>query len=308
MAGPPNAKKIKFETEKKLFEEVADDFECFYCKIVPREPPIYHLASNGKIVCSTCKESNPKGKFRRDAATTALEKVLLRLPRSCKFKKNDCDVVLDKDVIAYHEEDCQHRDVKCPIGVCANNRNILYPFSELKNHLIEHHKYDMTVPNKNIKECGDSKFSFHFVFEEIHFNKAKGIASWSCGPFMFEGCSFMFHYSLDSDNSYWAFSTMIYGSRFEAKNFHYWIKVEDAEIGTFYYKGPVKSIDDDKNEFMRSHECLTVPAKLLKKYMGKLYRIEVGMENLKPKDDNKDEPNFSDDEKEKEATELKPSI
>ena len=306
MAGPPNAKKIKFETKKELFDEVADDFECFYCKIVPREPPIYHLASDGNVVCSTCKESNPKGKFRRDAATTALEKVLFCLPRSCKFKKNDCDVVLDKDVIAYHEEDCKHRDVKCPIGSCAND-NELYSFSLLKNHLIEDHKYDFTVPTKNVTKFEDSKFLFPFWFIENHFMVDES-KSWSYSePWMFEGYPFLLHYRR-RDTSCWTFSITIYGSRFEAKNFHYWIKVEDAEIGTFYYKGPVKSIDDDKNEFMRSHECLTVPAKLLKKYMGKLYRIEVGMENLKPKDDNKDEPNFSDDEKEKEATELKPSI
>ena len=305
MAGPPNAKKIKFETKKELFDEVADDFECFYCKIVPREPPIYHLASNGIVVCSTCKESNPTAKFRRDAATIALEKVLFRLPRSCKFKKNDCDVVLDKDVIAYHEEDCEHRDVKCPFRSCSSDRNRLYPFSQLKNHLVEYHNFDMAVQHKNIRKCDESKFFFNFNFKETHF-KGKGTAT--AGPFMFEGYSFMLHYSCDCDYSYWAFSIMIYGSRFEAKNFVYWIKVEDVEIGTFYYKGPVKSIDDEKIEFMSSRSCFSIPSEIFKKLIGKRYCLEVGMESLKPKDNKDDEPNFSDDEKEKEATKLKPSV
>ena len=39
----------------------------------------------------------------------------------------------------------------------------------------------------------------------------------------------------------------LFGSKLEAKNYQYSIKISDPKIGGFYYRGPMKSLDDEKN-------------------------------------------------------------
>ena len=64
--------KIEFQTTKKLFEAVAENVVCSYCKIVPREGPIYQkepkkLKFEGetdarKIRCGECLPKPEKHK------------------------------------------------------------------------------------------------------------------------------------------------------------------------------------------------------------------------------------------------------
>ena len=81
MAGQPNPKKVKFEIEKKILDEVAEEVSCSICKIVPREIPLY-VSPGGNIVCSNCKNDNPEANFQQNALTRALDKVLKNLPKA----------------------------------------------------------------------------------------------------------------------------------------------------------------------------------------------------------------------------------
>ena len=55
---------------------------------------------------------------------------------------------------------------------------------------------------------------------------------------------------------------MVYDSKYEAKNFKYWIKLNKNDE-EFMYKGPVKSVDDDKTTIWESKCCLNIPLKVV---------------------------------------------
>ena len=77
------------------------------------------------------------------------------------------------------------------------------------------------------------------------------------------------------------FYLQIYGSKFEAKNFIYRIKIEDPEFGEFCYKGYVKSLDDKKTVAYESQIGLIVPSKVLKKFIDDDLTVEIEIEDLK---------------------------
>ena len=62
-------RKIEFETRKRIFDLVGDEGACGFCKIIPRNGPIYQ-SEKGDIVCSTCKDSK-KGKFQQNNVTNS---------------------------------------------------------------------------------------------------------------------------------------------------------------------------------------------------------------------------------------------
>ena len=74
----------------------------------------------------------------------------------------------------------------------------------------------------------------------------------------------------------------ILGSKFEAKNYHYRIEMEDAEYGSFIFKGPVRSIDDDKTMIFQDQLGFSAPSKVMEKYVqDELLTVEIVMEDLK---------------------------
>ena len=112
--------KIEFETRKRISDLVGDHGACTFCKIIPRRGPIY-MYKMGAIVCSDCKDSTylRSWKFHQNEVTKLLEKLFSTLPRPCKFKKNDCKIIMDTQSIEYHEEDCNHRG--CQVNLFSRN-------------------------------------------------------------------------------------------------------------------------------------------------------------------------------------------
>ena len=159
MAGQPNPKKIKFETQKEILDEVADDVACSICKIVPREIPLY-VSPGGSIVCSTCKNDNPEANFQQTDLTRAMDKVLSNLPRACKFRKNGCKKAAILNSIEYHEEDCEFRKILCFYPRCKD----IYPFRSLSDHMKSKHNVDnVDLINYSIQvEQNGSKFTMIF--------------------------------------------------------------------------------------------------------------------------------------------------
>ena len=73
------------------------------------------------------------------------------------------------------------------------------------------------------------------------------------------------------------------GSQFEARNFEYSLKVEGPlDVGKFYYKGTVKSLDDDKKNIFKNGLGLTIHHGAMKKLVqNEHYYIEVKIKDLK---------------------------
>ena len=238
--------KSEFLLKKNLFDQIAEDVVCHVCKIVPRKPPIYHL-NNGKIICGSCKDASPGTQVHRQTVTIALEKLLFSLPTSCKFKDNGCDIVQDRRSIEYHEEDCNFRDVNCFYDFCQ----VKCSFESLEHHLRQDHPDPELWTNKLVpsSKFGNPKFPRHQ-------NHGRG-----CKILTHHEKTFYLLYEADSSSQRCTFYVMLYGSKFEAMNFKYLMKIESSDDGGKYsFEGQVKSIDDDKDEVFKSGVgCLVVP-------------------------------------------------
>ena len=74
----------------------------------------------------------------------------------------------------------------------------------------------------------------------------------------------------------------LFGPQFEAQNFIYSMKIQDPQFGEFYYKGPVRSLDDNKDFVYETGLGLTVSDKIIKKISADDYfNFEVEIINLK---------------------------
>ena len=85
---------IQFKAKKEIFDKAASDLACSVCKIVPKDVPIFQTGE-GDVLCSICQ---PKSELTGIFRSSVLEKLLMSLPISCKYQKNECPVVLqDRD-------------------------------------------------------------------------------------------------------------------------------------------------------------------------------------------------------------------
>ena len=285
MAEQPNPKKIKFETKKEMFDQVADEVTCNICKIVPRKIPLY-MSPGGSVVCCDCRESNPGRNFVRNSVTIALEKVLSNLPRACKFRKNDCKIALELANIEYHEEDCQLREVTCPMQFCTDN----CLFNAVSDHLKTKHNFDLSIPNKGVQKLVEDKKLATFVVKCREITKEEFDPSrpgWGLGwrhivklGSIFEK-TFLLHFEVNAAKKTALFWVQIIGSKFETKNFKYSIQIEDKEFGTNIYKNYVISLDHNKEDVYKSTTVLMINTDILEKFVGDNLTIEIGIENQK---------------------------
>ena len=296
MAGQPNPKRIKFEAEKKILDEVADEVACSICKIVPREIPLY-ASPGGDIVCSTCKNANPHANFQQNNLTRAMEKVLANLPRACKFRKNGCKIAANLNSIEYHEEDCEFRDILCPIDFCKET----YPFTCFFDHLKSKHSLDLigSSPSLDIEQNG-SKFilkSKNILARNKELEETPLIHSRGCRYLgMVSEKKFLLNYKIDptfdaqeelKTSRHAFFWVQIIGSKFETKNFKYSLQVEDPGFeGTYSYEGYVKSLDDKKYDIHKSCIAgLIISFETFKRFTDELFTMNIEIEDQKPKED-----------------------
>ena len=98
----------------------------------------------------------------------------------------------------------------------------------------------------------------------------------------------------------------IIGSKFEAMNYKYTIKIEDPVFGEHFYKNQVKSLDDNCGDVFESEECLILPLKMIRQYIGKDFEFVVEIEDLKPREEDDRESVESSDEENRES--MKPNV
>ena len=256
------------------------------------------MSKEDAIVCSNCKDSK-KGKFRRNSMTKLLEKMFSTLPRSCKFKKNGCKITMDIQSIEYHEEDCKYRDIRCVYSPCKK----ILPASLLLEHLETAHEVFFDMPNYDEKK--GSKYIFNapvIGIEERNFE---------FGAFFTSAIEiqkrFIFAIQFDVEKSIAKGFVQIIGSKFEAMNYKYTIKIEDPVFGEHFYKNQVKSLDDNCDDVFESEECLILPLKMIRQYIGKDFEFVVEIEDLKPREeDDRESVESSSDEENRES--MKPNV
>ena len=77
----------------------------------------------------------------------------------------------------------------------------------------------------------------------------------------------------------------IIGSKFEALNYKYTIKVEDPVFGNNNYENQVKSLDDKEQEVYETNQCLVLPLQMFREYIGNDFQLVVEIEDLKPREE-----------------------
>lgn len=141
-----------------------DLLECPVCLRVPRTTPIFQCA-RGHVVCGECKPNvttcpqcrEPLGNIR----SLVSEKVLEKLPASCKYADHGCQVELMRGVLAAHERHCQCRVVNCVDLACQQK----VPLSGLLSHLDSDHETEDFV------RVEGGVYSSHFIVNEEDFTK-----------------------------------------------------------------------------------------------------------------------------------------
>jgi len=146
-------------------DELKDLLECPVCLRVPRGSPIYQCA-RGHVVCSDCRPNvstcpqcrDPLGNIR----SLVSEKMLEKLPSSCKYADDGCQVELLRDQIGEHERGCSFRLVNCVDLACQQRISV----SKLLTHLENDHETEDFVR----VEAGE--YSSHFIVNEEDFTKS----------------------------------------------------------------------------------------------------------------------------------------
>ena len=263
---------IQFKAKKEIFDKAAARLACSDCKVVPKDIPIFQ-SGQGDVLCSICK---PNSKLTGIFRSSVLEDLLMSLPISCKFQKNECPVVLqDRENLSYHEEDCEHRDVLCPDRFCEER----IPAIQFKNHFLQKHEIDLEKDDEDVTKMTES--GVYKVKREMLKEYFSGEWQFTCWFNYNDSKSFiLFSRDFDGYNLSWL---QLVGSQFEAKNFEYSLKVEGPlDVGKFYYDGTVRSLDDDKNELFEKGLGLAIFHGALKKLIqDDHYDIEVKIKDLK---------------------------
>jgi len=275
--------KIEFQIKKELFEAIADNAVCSRCKVVPRKGPIYQSRTDiNDILCEECYDEESYDIVYFDQCGT-LEKTLYGYQvTSCKFRKNGCKVIQDLKNIEYHEEDCEFRDILCPYLFCKD----VISFNALKEHFSQSH-FDLDDDSK----VDEIKGKIMKLEEpEIQEREEEG----SRALFFYKQYEklFILHVqtlTLPQQNSV-VIWVQLYGSKFEAKNYNFTIKMGDSTHGQCMFKGAVKSLDDDKNEAFEKQYGLIVSFDFGEKFFDAKSSliVEIEIEDLKPQEEQAD--------------------
>jgi len=145
-------------------DELKDLLECPVCLRVPRTIPIYQCA-RGHVVCGECKPNVSTCPQCRDVLgnirSLVSEKVLEKLPASCIFADNGCEVEVMRNLLEKHESQCKYRLVNCVDLACQQRISL----SNLLTHLDSDHETEDFV------RVEGGEYKSHFIVNEEDFQK-----------------------------------------------------------------------------------------------------------------------------------------
>ena len=236
----------KMINSKELFDEISNHVACHVCKIAPRKPPIFRSIEMG-IICSDCKAKQgflSSLLYQRDLV---MEKILIRLPTSCRNKVNGCDFVQDSKFIGSHEDECQFRNVHCNFGVCV----LKFPPAKLKGHFKASHGLD--IDQKALTDGFPPKRSYRLnvkLTKEMFNSFAPKVLNnlfppclisiWPSSHMPSEITkTFFVHEQRHDSKQCFMFFVQMYGKKSEAQNYEYTIRLDDEKFGTSSYQGDI---------------------------------------------------------------------
>jgi len=158
LTGPPNWEEKYndlFQTHIRLVSSLQNLMECPICFEIPKKAPI-PCCRNGHLMCSSCLGNSeirecPACKVAMNAnnhcLNTLANSILDLIPHSCRFKIHGCQHEDLPTNMKAHEQNCKHREVKCPYYLCKEQ----IPMSGLSSHYDVHNDAIYDVPRIHYK-------------------------------------------------------------------------------------------------------------------------------------------------------------
>jgi len=237
-------------------EELKDVLECPVCLKVPRQPPIYQC-ERGHCICSVChaKLTNcpvcriPLGKTR----SLIFEKVLSKMPHSCKFSDYGCKLEHTKTQLETHEKDCGYRLVNCVDLACQTQ----VPMAQLVEHMKKDHEREDFVHTES------NTYRSHFIVQSSDFT---GEIMWISDHIVFEDRHFFRECCRSKDGQWFVWVYMI-GSRKECEEYIYTVKImSDDREEELMYRGRCVPLDVAKEKLVQVGNCLIFPDSTAKRF------------------------------------------
>jgi len=259
MAALPDGKQASSDGATKFSvsaDELKDVLECPVCLKVPRQPPIYQC-ERGHCICSVChaKLTNcpvcriPLGKTR----SLIFEKVLSKMPHSCKFSDYGCKMEHTKTTLECHEKDCGYRLVNCVDLACQTQ----VPMAQLVEHMKKDHERGDFVHTES------NTYRSHFIVQSSDFT---GEIMWISDHIVFEDRHFFRECCRSKDGQWFVWVYMI-GSRKECEEYIYTVKImSDGREEELMYRGRCVPLDIAKEKLVQVGNCLIFPDATAKRF------------------------------------------
>lgn len=226
--------------------------ECPICMACPILPPI-RQCPNGHTLCDGCSEkvdacptcrAQPVN-IRNRAAESMLAGVKVRCPYAphCTFKPLYGEV-------AKHQEECQHRPIKCPALNCCDLGAMAMDPPAIVQHLVDKHR----ATRATIRKQKADEVEAVMIFENP---LGLGVANWD--PVLITAFSeefiIQFQASQTGDRSSYAVCLQhVTGS---LTKFHYEVSVTGYSR-TLLFRSPTRSLRDPPDVVFGSQNCLRV--------------------------------------------------
>ena len=246
-------------SSKGLFltsEDLRDELECPVCFKIPSSTPIYQC-DQGHIHCKDCHprlRTCPICRIPLNISTRALlaEKLLARLPMKCSY--DGCEEIMMKDKLAKHEQDCQFRNVKCPVYTC----HLEYPVNDIMGHVDAAHK---------VVRLAEGELSY--IRKNFSMRCSKSLTPtanlWAPCHMRIDDKDFFAQVLIHDSNMY--FWVYMVGHAEKAKDYHYNLKLFNLERKEqMQYQGPVASIDSLRSCSTHGSGLVLVPFQYKKFY------------------------------------------
>jgi len=226
-------------------DELKDLLECPVCLRVPRGSPIYQCA-RGHVVCGVCRPNVTTCPQCRDVLgnirSLVSEKMLEKLPTTCKFNDHGCQVELMRNQLSEHERTCSYREVNCVDLACQQK----VAMSRLLTHLENDHETEDFV-----RVEGDT-YRSHFIVNEDDFTKD---IMWISDQLHYDG-SYFYRECCRSNEGLWYIWVYLLGvDSSHSKNSQYTCTISihsgDGEEELSYRSRPL-SLDHTKEDIARS--------------------------------------------------------
>ena len=268
--------------KKDLFQSIAKNIICSTCKLVPR-CRIFQNLKMGEILCQRCQlhlVPNHKKKYLRNKILEATLETFAMT--GCKFRGNGCTVVDDLESITKHEENkCQFRWILCPFTFC--NKGIF--FQDLRQHLLDNHSYYLDSDYFYF-ECNGSTYTIKVDKINIQDFKESYVRWMLTFPKSDKVFMLMINGKEDPEtNSMESLQLWVQyvGGRDISQRFNSKIQIGNQTHGKFIYEGPIKCIDDNKEEIVKSRFGLVVECEKIKHYIKNgEFEVEVILDEINP--------------------------